>query len=90
MFNFFKNKKSEKGNLVESNSIMFSDLISQNITIRTKNNGNETILSIANDKNKFEILLDTEKCIVLASILNTFATNKNINKILEILLESEE
>lgn len=90
MFNFFKNKKSEKENLVKSNFITFSDLISQNITIRTKNNGNETILSIANDKNKFEILLDTEKCIVLASILNTFATDKNINKILEILSESEE
>ena len=86
---FFSKKKVKRSNpFVDSEcTINFNDLTSQNIIIKTKQNGNKVIFSLSTEKNKFEMLLDEEQCMILSIILQDFVKNKNLNNIYNTLKE---
>ena len=86
---FFSKKKVKRSNsFVDSEfTIDFNDLTSQNIIIKTKQNGNKVIFSLSTEKNKFEMLLDEEQCMILSIILQDFVKNKNLNNIYNTLKE---
>lgn len=85
----FSRKKVKQNNVhVDSEfTINFKDLTSQDIIIKTKQNGNKVIFSLSTEKNKFEMLLDEEQCAILMAILHDFVKNKNLNNIYNILKE---
>lgn len=86
---FFSKKKVKRSNpFVDSEfTINFNDLTSQNIILKTKQNGNKVIFSLSTEKNKFEMLLDEEQCMILSIILQDFVKNKNLNNIYNALKE---
>lgn len=94
MFNIIKKwfRKTENfennENFSESQIITFSDLKAQNITIEVRQNGNNTILVITENKSKIEIILDKEQCILLSALFSEYFEKGNINKFVQ-LLKSE-
>lgn len=88
MFKGLFSKKKLKNLKADSEfTINFQDLTSQDIIIKTKQNGNKVIFSLSTEKNKFEMLLDDEQCAVLSVILQDFVKNKNLNNIYNLLKE---
>lgn len=85
----FSRKKVKQNNAhIDSEfTINFKDLTSQDIIIKTKQNGNKVIFSLSTEKNKFEMLLDEEQCAILMAILHDFVKNKNLNNTYNILKE---
>lgn len=95
MFNIIKKwfRKTENfennENFSENQIITFSDLKAQNIIIEVRQNGNNTILVITENKSKTEIILDKEQCILLSALFSEYFEKGNINKFVH-LLKSEE
>lgn len=91
MFNFFKNiftKKSKDTKNLSDNTnlqITFQDRKLQQINIKLQPSGNETVLIIKENKSKVEIALDRELSLIVASILQEYATTNNINKTIELI-----
>ena len=91
MFNFFKNiftKKSKNTKNLSDNTnlqITFQDRKLQQINIKLQPSGNETVLIIKENKSKVEIALDRELSLIVASILQEYATTNNINKTIELI-----
>ena len=83
----FSKKKVKQFQTDSEFTINFNDLTSQNIIIKTKQNGNKVIFSLSTEKNKFEMLLDEEQCMILSIILQDFVKNKNLNNIYNTLKE---
>ena len=95
MFNIIKKwfRKTENfennENFSENQIITFSDLKAQNIIVEVRQNGNNTILVITENKSKTEIILDKEQCILLSALFSEYFKKGNINKFVH-LLKSEE
>ena len=92
MFNFFKNiftkKVTSTKNINNNNNnlqITFQDRKLQQINIKIQPSGNETVLIIKENKSKVEIALDRELSLIVASILQEYATTDNINKTIELI-----
>lgn len=91
MFNFFKNiftKKVKSTKNINNNKnlqITFQDRKLQQINIKIQPSGNETVLIIRENKSKVEIALDRELSLIVASILQEYATTDNINKTIELI-----
>ena len=91
MFNFFKNiftkKFKDTKNLSDNTNlqITFQDRKLQQINIKLQPSGNETVLIIKENKSKVEIALDRELSLIVASILQEYATTNNINKTIELI-----
>lgn len=83
----FSRKKTKHFHTDSEFTINFKDLTSQDIIIKTKQSGNKVIFSLSTEKNKFEMLLDDEQCMILSMILQDFAKNKNLNNIYNLLKE---
>ena len=78
---FRKTENSENNeNFSEMQIVSFNDLKAQNITIEVRQNGNNTILVITENKSKTEIILDKEQCILLSALFNEYSEKGNINK----------
>lgn len=91
MFNFFKKvftKKVTSTENINNNKnlqITFQDRKLQQINIKLQPSGNETVLIIKENKSKVEIALDRELSLIVASILQEYATTNNINKTIELI-----
>lgn len=88
---FRKTKNFENQEKIsETQVITFNDLKAQVITVEVRQNGNNTILVITENKSKTEIILDKEQCILLATLFNEYYEKENINKFLQLIKREEK
>lgn len=88
---FRKTKNFENSEKISENQVItFNDLKAQVISIEVRQNGNNTILVITENKTKTEIILDKEQCILLATLFMEYSKKENINQFLQILKSEEK
>lgn len=88
---FRKTKNFENSEKISENQVItFNDLKAQVISIEVRQNGNNTILVITENKTKTEIILDKEQCILLATLFTEYSKKENINQFLQILKSEEK
>lgn len=96
MFNtikkLFRKTENSKNNekISEIQSITFNDLKAQVITVEVRQNGNNTILILTENKTKTEIMLDKEQCILLSALFAEYYEKENISNFIKIIKSEEK
>lgn len=80
-------KKKENVEYNSDISIDFKDLLLQSLHIEIKPTGNETMLTITEQKSNTTIALDKEQCLLLGTIFAEYGKTGSINRVKQLIDE---
>lgn len=94
MFNsikkIFERKEVSSLGYKQINTVNFKDLQLQDISICIEPSGNDTVLTIVEHKSNTKIVLSSEQCLLVSTILHEYARSGNLNRLSDILENKKE
>lgn len=85
-----KGKKNTKRLQEYTNIVTFTDIDGKTIKAQVKTISDRSFLYISDDDEKVKFLFDADAAVFLSAILSDFVENGNLNKVEEILKQTNE